>query len=146
MPHARPEDLPEGGGGRWPFAGHRFRSEQWGDLDVGFTTVEEPLDCTESYRIGGMAGGVCPCPHYGYVLTGSIRARYPDTDQPEELATAGEVYFFPAGHVLIYDEPATVIEFNPAFALKQCMDAMAKSAEIYMTMYAASDAPEPSTG
>ncbi len=146
MPHSRPQDLPSGGGGRWPFAGDLFRSEQWGDLDVGFTTVTEPLDCTDSYRVGGMPGGVCPCPHYGYVLTGSLTARYPDTGAPDETATAGEVYFFPAGHVLIYPEATTAIEFNPAYALTQCMDAMARAMERYTEMYAAGQAGDAPTG
>ncbi|WP_405183291.1 hypothetical protein [Nocardia sp. NBC_01377] len=93
-------------------------------MEVGFTTVEAPLDCTELYRVGGMPGGVCTCPHYGYIFTGSIRAVYPNTGIPDETATAGEAYFFPAGHVLIYDEPTTALELNPAAALKTCMDVM----------------------
>jgi hypothetical protein len=136
MPHARPQDLPAGGDGRWPSAGEGFRSVQWGDMEVGFTTVNAPLDCTELYRVGGMPGGVCTCPHYGYVFTGSVRASYPNTDQPDETATAGEVYFFPAGHVLFYDEPASVLELNPAFALQQCMDAMQRAADAHQAQNA----------
>jgi hypothetical protein len=130
MPHARPQNLASAGGGRWPNAGDRFRSEQWGDMEVGFTTVPAPLDCTELYRAGGLPGGLCMCPHYGYVFTGSVRAAYPGTDIPEETASAGEVYFFPAGHILYYDEPTTALELNPAFALQQCMDAMRRGAAI----------------
>lgn len=131
MPHARPEELPAGGGGRWAFAGEAFRSVQWGDMEIGFTTVEAPLDCTESYKLGGMPGGVCQCPHYGYVFKGSITAMYPGSEMPEETAVAGEAYFFPAGHVLRYDEPAQCLELNPAFALAQCMDAQARVAAMY---------------
>jgi hypothetical protein len=39
------------------------------------------------------------------------------------------VYFFPAGHVLIYPEPTTALELNPAFALQQCMDAIMRAGE-----------------
>jgi hypothetical protein len=132
MPHAKLENLPAGGGGRWPSAGAGFRSVQWGDLEVGFTTVEAPLDCTELYRLGGMPGGVCPCPHYGYVFAGSIRATYPDTEMPDETASAGEAYFFPAGHILIYEEATTAFEVNPAFALHQCMEAIERAARHYL--------------
>lgn len=97
-------------------------------MEVGFTTVDAPLDCTELYRQGGMPGGVCTCPHYGYIFTGGIRATYPNTNLPDEVAVAGEVYFFPAGHVLIYDEPTSALELNPAFALQQCMDVMERVA------------------
>ncbi len=142
MPHARPDELPAGGGGRWPFAGDMFRTVQWGDMEVGLTTVDAPLDCTESYKLGGMAGGVCPCPHYGYIFSGTIRAVYPDTDEPDDVATAGEAYFFPAGHVLIYEEPTKALEINPAFALSQCMDAMKRSADIMIAQYMESAAQE----
>ena len=129
MPHCKPESLPNGGD-RWPAIGHEgFRTVQWGDMEVGFTTVREPLDCTDAYRQGGLPGGVCPCPHYGYVFEGRMRAVYPDTDWPEEVIEAGEAYFIPAGHVLIYDEPSRVLEFNPAHALQTCMDAMQRAAE-----------------
>jgi hypothetical protein len=50
------------------------------------------------------------------------------TLQRLEVASAGEVYFSPAGHVLIYPGPAKVLELNPAFALQQCMDAMQRAA------------------
>ena len=46
---------------------------------------------------------------------------YPGSDWPDEVASAGEIYFFPAGHVLIYEEASEVIEFNPADALTRLM-------------------------
>jgi hypothetical protein len=98
-------------------------------MEVGFTTVDHPLDCTALYRTGGMPGGVCPCPHYGYIFEGEIRATYPNTGLADEVATAGEAYFFPAGHILIYEQPTTALELNPAFALQQCMDAMQRAGE-----------------
>jgi len=109
-------------------AGDNFRSVQWGDMEVGYTTTG-PLDCTELYQLGGLPGGVCTCPHYGYIFEGSIRATYPNTDWVDEEASAGEVYFFPAGHILIYPEPTKALELNPAFALQQCMDAMGRAGE-----------------
>jgi hypothetical protein len=129
MPHARPDELPAAGGGRWPSSGSNFRSAHWGDMEVGFTNIPGPLDCTELYQVGGMPGGVCPCPHYGYIFSGTIRATYPNADDADEVATAGEVYFFPAGHILIYEEATSALELNPAFALQQCMDAMQRAAE-----------------
>jgi hypothetical protein len=98
-------------------------------MEVGFTNISGPLDCTELYQVGGMPGGVCPCPHYGYIFSGTIRAVYPNSDDADEVATAGEVYFFPAGHILVYEEATSALELNPAFALQQCMDAMQRAAE-----------------
>lgn len=119
MPVSKPSELPKGGGGRWPLCGAGFRSERWDDLEVGFTTCD-PADHTLLYE--GLPGGVCPCPHYGYVFTGRIRCRYPGSDRPDEVAEAGDAYFFPAGHVLIYEEPTEALELNPAGALQTLMD------------------------
>jgi hypothetical protein len=121
MPVSNPRELPENGGGRWPHTG--FRSVRWGDMEVGFT-VAPAVDC--AIVCVGMPGGVCQCPHYGYVFTGRMRARYPGTDWPEESAGAGDVYFFPAGHIISYDEPSEVLELNPAAALEACMEHVEK--------------------
>ena len=129
MPHGRPEDFPNGGA-RWPALGQDgFRTVRWCDMEVGLTTVHAPLDCSQMYKAGGLPGGVCPCPHYGYVFEGRMRAIYPGSDWPDEVIGAGEAYFIPSGHVLVYEEPSRVLELNPAAALQMCMDAMQKAAE-----------------
>ena len=88
-------------------------------MEVGYTTTGVG-DHTAIYE--GLPGGVCPCPHYGYVFKGRIRSRYPGTDWPDEVASAGEAYFFPAGHVLSYEEETEALELNPAAALQTLMD------------------------
>ncbi|MBH0776593.1 hypothetical protein IT779_09885 [Nocardia sp. NEAU-351] len=97
-------------------------------MEIGYTTTAGPRDCTELYKVAGLPGGVCPCPHYGYIFSGTIRATYPGADMPDESAVAGEAYFFPAGHILIYEEATAALELNPAFALTQCMDAIERVA------------------
>jgi hypothetical protein len=119
MPVSKPSDLPAGSGGRWPICGVGFRSVQWGDLEVGHT-VTGPGNHAAAYE--GLPGGVCPCPHYGYVFTGRIRCTYPGTDWPDEVAETGEAYFFPAGHVLIYEADTEALELNPAAALQVLMN------------------------
>ena len=132
MPHSRLEDLPDGNT-RWPAVPPgSFRSAKWGDMEVGYTTVPGPLDCTEQYKTGGYPGGVCQCPHYFYIFEGRVRARYPNTDWPDEIAEAGAACFFPAGHVLIYETASKVMELNPAAALQTCMDLTQQAIERMM--------------
>ena len=69
-----------------------------------------------------LPGKVCCCPHYGYVFKGRIRCVFPGTDWPDEVANAGDVYFFRAGHHLIYEEATEALELNPADALEFLMD------------------------
>jgi hypothetical protein len=127
MPVSKPADLPIGGGGRWPLCGAGFRSEQWGDLEVGYTTVPEPVDVSPMYA--SLPGGVCQCPHYGYMFRGRLRCVYPGSDWPDEVAETGDVYFVRAGHVLVYEEPSEVLELNPAAALQVLMDHIERAAE-----------------
>lgn len=117
MPVSKPSELPANGGGRWPSTG--FRSARWGDMEVGYT-VAPAVDCTPGYV--GLPGDVCHCPHYGYVFRGRLRCEYPGTDRASETASTGDVYFFPAGHTLIYEEESEVLEINPAAALASLMD------------------------
>lgn len=119
MPVSKPENLPVGGGGRWPRCGRGFSSAQWGDMEVGFTRTG-PGDHTAAYQ--GLPGGVCPCPHYGYVFSGRIRCVYPGSDWPDEIAETGDAYFFPAGHTLIYEADTEALELNPAAALQTLMN------------------------
>ena len=129
MPHCRPEDL-RSAKDRWPCVGEdSYKCEHWGDMEIALTTLPGPLDATQNYIDGGSAGGVCPCPHYGYVFEGTMRASYPGTGRPDEVVKAGEVYYIPAGHILSYDEASKVLELNPAAALKDCMDAMQRAAD-----------------
>lgn len=120
MPTCKLEELPKGGGGRWPLCGSGFRSVKWGDLHVGYTTTRGATDASPVYA--ELPGGVCMCPHYGYVLKGRVRCIYPGSDWPDEVAEAGDVYFFRAGHHLIYEEQTNAVEFNPADALEVLMD------------------------
>lgn len=119
MPVAKLTELPKGGGGRWPLCGKGFRSIKWGDLEVGYTTAG-PMSAGPTYEF--LPGKVCMCPHYGYVFKGRIRCVYPGTNWPDEVANPGDVYFFRAGHHLIYEEATEALELNPADALEFLMD------------------------
>ena len=119
MPTCKLTELPKGGGGRWPLCGEGFRSVKWGDMEVGYTTAG-PMTAAATYQ--GLPGGICMCPHYGYVFTGRIRCTYPDSIWEDEVAETGDVYFFRPGHHLIYEEPTEALELNPADALAVLMD------------------------
>jgi hypothetical protein len=127
MPTIKLEDIPDAGL-RWPHASGKYQTMPMGDMEIGLTRAPAGLDCTESYKDGGLPGGVCPCPHYGYMFKGKLRCVYPGVDWPDEVAETGDVYFFEAGHILIYEEETVALELNPRHALTTCMDAMARAA------------------
>ena len=122
MPVSKLSDLPVGGGGRWPICGRGgFRSVHWGDLEIGYTVLDGPTSSEGKYE--GLPGGLCTCPHYGYVFQGTVRCVYPQSDLEDELAGPGDVYFFRPGHYLVYEQDRSeVLELNPADALQFLMD------------------------
>ena len=101
-----------------------YLSTVWGGLQIGYTTVPTAVDCTPLYA--DMPGGVCNCPHWGYIFEGALTAHYPNGEHEDDTARAGDVYYFPAGHVLIYEEATKALEFNPPEELEVLMEAVYK--------------------
>jgi len=101
-----------------------YLSVVWGGMQIGYATVGSPVNCTPLYA--DLPGGVCNCPHWGYLFEGALTARYPNGEYEDETARAGEVYYFPAGHVLIYEEATKALEFNPPEELETLMTAVYK--------------------
>jgi hypothetical protein len=118
--HARLTDLPLHN----PASNSGYLSVVWGGLQIGYSTVRGPTDCTPLYA--DLPGGVCNCRHWGYIFEGALTARYPNGEHEDETARAGDVYYFPAGHVLIYEEPTKALEFNPPEELETLMTAIYK--------------------
>jgi hypothetical protein len=95
---------------------------EWAGMTVASTAFAAGTDGTDMLR--QMCGeGLCPVPHWGYVVSGSIGARY--SDGHEEVAQAGEVFYLPPGHAPFTTEPAEVIEFSPAHAVAEMMERVA---------------------
>jgi hypothetical protein len=122
--HFKPADIPLIG--KDSNGGHVMRSIKAGDMEIGASWIECPMDPTDLYE--GFPGNGCPVEHYGYVFSGSIRVKY--NDGTEELINEGEVYYIPGGHMLSYDGPTYHLEINPHKQLRQVMDHLnAKMAE-----------------
>ena len=105
------------------------RSHRPGDLAAavaaaraaGFTTFNVDLD--QSPMLKGLPNDECQCPHWGYVVKGSMTMRSGDR---EEVLKAGDAYYLAPGHVGISNEPGTeLVQFSPA-------DELSKTSEVIM--------------
>ena len=106
-----------------------YGSIVWGGWQMGYVDLPMPFDATPMYA--DLPGSGCPCPHWMYIFEGTITARYPSGEHETETARAGEVCYFPPGHILIYEEPTKALEFNPPEQLDQIMaESMKKLAEL----------------
>lgn len=65
----------------------------------------------------GLPDDRCPSPHWGIILEGSIHIQH--ADGSEEIARAGEVYHWPAGHTANTDEGVVFIEVGPVEPMRQ---------------------------
>ncbi len=66
--------------------------------------------------LAGLPGDRCPSPHWGIILEGSIHLSH--ADGSHEVARAGEVYHWPAGHTAWTDEDTVFIEVGPVAPMR----------------------------
>ena len=85
------------------------RSDALEGYRCGFTTFRERVDMTPI--LAGLPGGVCACPHWGHVLTGSATVRYADH---VETLEEGDAFYMPPGHVPTFEAGTEVLMFSPA--------------------------------
>ena len=80
-----------------------------GGITMGFNELPKGTDFTPLLK--GLNNNSCHSPHWGYVLEGKILLKY-DNGQ-DETVSAGEFYYWPAGHTAIVLENIKFIEFSP---------------------------------
>lgn len=76
------------------------------------------VDFTPLFK--GLPGDMCQSAHWGQILAGSIRVRY--ADGTEELNSAGDIYYWRAGHTGWTDEGVTFVEFSPTADIQPVLE------------------------
>lgn len=59
----------------------------------------------------GLRGDVCHAPHWGYMLQGKVIVSY--SDGKEEVASEGDLFYWPPGHSVRVEQDAEIILFSP---------------------------------
>ena len=102
--------------------GIETRAFDSGDVYARWIDLPPGVDFTP--LLVGLHNDHCQCPHYGYVVKGSITVRY--EDGREETNRAGDVYYWPAGHTGWTDEGVTFLEFSPTTEILPVLDHLSK--------------------
>ena len=79
--------------------------------------VQYPAGFDAASILRGFPDGYCPCPHWGYVLSGTFVIQYADhglLGHQEETFTRGDAYHLPPRHAPCYLEEKEVFEVSPA--------------------------------
>jgi quercetin dioxygenase-like cupin family protein len=74
--------------------------------------------------LASLPTGKCTCPHWGYVVKGSVIVRY---DDYEEVLKAGDAFYMPPGHAPEAEEGTELIQFSPTDQLAEVDAALAKA-------------------
>ena len=93
------------------------RLAEWGEMNVALETFPGGTDTAPLFK--GLPDDRCQCPHWGYVLKGRMRIRYPDR---EEILEAGDAYYMEPGHLPLFEEDTEVLEFSPRGEYQKTME------------------------
>ncbi len=93
-----------------------------GGMSIGYMEVPGPADFTPMFE--GLPENMCSSPHWGYVIDGSLRIKYPGGK--EETVSAGEAFYWPAPHTGVVDKSVKFVDFSPDHQFIPVMDHLAK--------------------
>jgi hypothetical protein len=98
--------------------GATLRSARWGEMAVVYAKCAKGTDFTPVLK--GLKDDMCHCPHWGYVIKGSIHLKY--TDGREETVRAGEMWYAAPGHTAWCDEDTEYLDVSPAQEFGQVIE------------------------
>src|SRR6266705_2971159 len=89
------------------------RQEDLDGYTVNFVSFRQDID--GSPLLKGLPDDRCQCPHWGYVLKGTVTYRFADHD---EVFEAGDAFYLPPGHVPSAAAGSELIQFSPTEELR----------------------------
>jgi len=95
---------------------------EWGDTTVEIGKFEKRMD--QSAFFAGLPGDQCQCPHWGYVIKGTLRYRFKDR---EEVFGPGDIYHVQSGHTPVMEAGVEYVEFSPTRELAKTMEVVERN-------------------
>ncbi|ELY58511.1 hypothetical protein C492_11870 [Natronococcus jeotgali DSM 18795] len=95
-------------------------ASQYGELSGEYFTLAAGTDI--SALLEGLEDDLCQCPHWGYVLEGTLTASY--ADGSEEVTEAGELFHWPPGHTVRAQADSEIVMFSPQDEHAEVIDHM----------------------
>lgn len=81
----------------------------FGKISAEYFTLSAGVDTTPLFD--GLVGNQCQCPHWGYVLRGTITTT--DRNGAQETVNANDLFYWPPGHNVKVDSDAEIVMFSP---------------------------------
>jgi hypothetical protein len=89
---------------------------------VGFVRLPAGADLRPATR--GLPDDLCPCPHWGYLLTGRVRMHTADGHQD---FAAGEAFYWAPGHAPEALEDSEYVDFSPTHEFQRVLDHLTRA-------------------
>ena len=97
--------------------GVEVRATEAGELTAGWFSLAKGVDLGPA--LVGLPGDLCPCPHWGYMLKGSLRMRTADGDREYR---ASEAFYWAPGHAPEALEDCEYVDFSPTRELSKVVE------------------------
>lgn len=91
--------------------GVELRKQAVGDMTVAFVSARKGVDLRPALK--GLPQDLCQCPHWGYVIKGTLRMH---TASGQQDFTAGQAFYWAPGHAPEFVEDAEYVDFSPTEA------------------------------
>lgn len=92
----------------------------FGKISGEYFTLAAGVDTTPLFM--GLEGNLCACPHWGFVLQGSLTTT--DADGAQETVNAHDLFYWPPGHNVKVEADAEIIMFSPQHEHSRVIDHM----------------------
>lgn len=86
-------------------------------LMIGFVRLPSGADLRPATV--GLPDDLCPCPHWGYMLKGTVRMH---TTEGHQDFRAGEAFYWGPGHAPEALEDSEYVDFSPAAEFQHVLD------------------------
>jgi len=107
-------DLPQG----------MLRQISWGNMTIEVGQIRQ--DFVPQSTLTYIPSNHCQCPHWGYVMKGRMRLKYPDH---EEIYQGGDVYYAMPNHITYFEAGCEYVEFSPTLEFNQSKAAATEQAK-----------------
>ena len=94
----------------------------FGGMSISFNELPKGTDFSPLFQ--GLTHDSCHCPHWGYILEGSMLMKY--DDGKEDLLCKGDVFYLPPGHTGIVLENIKFVDFSPTKEFNEVMNHIGK--------------------
>jgi hypothetical protein len=93
--------------------GVEIRATEAGDLTMSLVRLAKGHDARPLFE--GLPNDLCQCPHWGYVISGSLRVW---TGDGASVFAAGQAFYWPPGHAPEALEDSDFLEISPTQELR----------------------------